>query len=127
VRELGRHLILEFFECDPKVLDDMKLLEDMLLKAAEKAEVKVVGKAFHKFAPQGVTGIIIVAESHLSIHTWPEYGYAAIDIFTCGNTAKPEKAYEEIEKVLKPKRVSITEMKRGIIEVAEEIKVVRRA
>jgi len=76
----------------------------------------VCGEVFHKFSPHGVTGVVVVKESHISIHTWPEYGYASIDIFTCGNNSNPWKAYQYIVETLKPKRVQVIELKRGILE-----------
>jgi S-adenosylmethionine decarboxylase len=71
--------------------------------------------SFHQFAPQGVSGVIIIAESHFTIHTWPEYGYAALDIFTCGQSVDSQKALDYIEKELNVKTVSVTEMRRGNI------------
>ncbi len=113
-RELGRHIIAEFLGCSSEVLNDIKALRKELIKAAERAGATIVEEAFHKFEPQGVSGIVIIGESHLSIHTWPEYGYAAVDIFTCGEYADPWKAYEELKSVLKPKYVSVMEVKRGV-------------
>ncbi len=81
---LGRHLIVEVFEADPRLLDDVKGLENLLLAAAHAAKATVIQSVFHHFSPHGVSGVVVIAESHLTIHTWPEYGYAAIDIFTCG-------------------------------------------
>ena len=126
MKGLGRHLIFELYDCDPAALDDTKKLEEALLKAAERAGMKVCGSAFHKFNPHGVTGVVIVAESHLSIHTWPEYGYAALDIFTCGEKSKPWEAYEEIAKILKPKNMNAVEVKRGLINVSEKSSELKR-
>ena len=84
---LGRHLVVEMYDCDIKVLDSINLIRQALLEAARAANSTVLGDYFHKFYPQGVTGVVVVAESHLSIHTWPEYGFAAVDIFTCGEHA----------------------------------------
>lgn len=118
MKELGKHLIFELYNCDPTALDDTEKLEATLIRAAEEAGMKVCGSAFHKFNPHGVTGIVIVAESHLSIHTWPEYCYAALDIFTCGERSNPWKAYSEIAKVLKPKNVNVVEVKRGLLNIS---------
>ena len=90
-RALGTHLLLEMNECDPMLLDDMAMVKEVLLAAAEEAGATVVGEVFHKFSPVGVTGIVCIAESHISIHTWPEHRYAAVDIFTCGENLKPWK------------------------------------
>ncbi|CAF0697515.1 adenosylmethionine decarboxylase [Candidatus Methylacidithermus pantelleriae] len=80
---LGIHLIIELKGCNPRLLDDLPYVEETLLEAAKLANTRVIGKFFHKFSPVGVTGIVAIAESHLCIHTWPEYGYAAVDMFTC--------------------------------------------
>jgi len=111
---IGRHIIADFRGCSFSVLSDVKVLREELIKAAKTAGATVLGDVFHKFGDRGVTGIAIVGESHLSIHTWPEHGYVAVDIFTCGDHADPWKAYESLKKVLKPKYVGVMELKRGI-------------
>ncbi|RMH41726.1 MAG: adenosylmethionine decarboxylase, partial [Deltaproteobacteria bacterium] len=80
----SRHVLAEYHGCDPAVLDDRGTIEPLMRRAAQAAGATVVGSMFHEFAPQGVSGVVVVEESHLSIHTWPEYGYAAVDFFTCG-------------------------------------------
>jgi S-adenosylmethionine decarboxylase proenzyme len=86
-----------------------------MLEAAEEAGATVVGENFHKFDPAGVTGIIAIAESHLCIHTWPEYSYAAVDIFTCGKGFRPRKAADLVITLLQCAQPSITEVQRGLI------------
>ena len=86
-----------------------------MVGAAEEVGATIVGKNFHKFDPLGVTGIIAIAESHLCIHTWPEYGYAAVDIFTCGRGFEPRKAAERIVQRLQCLQPDITELKRGLM------------
>lgn len=76
---------MEYSGCDPVVLDDLELIRNLMLKAAAAAGTVVVGSLFKPFQPQGVTGVLVIEESHLSIHTWPEHGYAAVDFFTCGH------------------------------------------
>ncbi len=110
---LGRHIIAELYGCDPELLGNVEKLKELMLEATKKAGARVCGEFFCKLNP-GVTGIVAVAESHLSIHTWPEYGYAAIDIFTCGK-ADPYKAYDYIRKQLKPKEWKETYLERGLI------------
>ena len=84
---LGTHLILELKDCRRELLSDLDFLRSTLLSAAAEAGTTVMGDSFHYFDPYyGVSGVVIIAESHLSIHTWPEYGYAAVDIFTCGSS-----------------------------------------
>ena len=112
---LGRHLLLELKDCDPKLLNDLDSLKKLLTDAAEKSGAAVLDDSFHQFSPQGVSGVVVIAESHLFIHTWPEHGYAAVDIFTCGSRVKPEIAAEVVIKELKPKNHAIIEMRRGIL------------
>jgi S-adenosylmethionine decarboxylase len=113
---LGRHLLLELKNCNEEVLNDVDFLKDCLNEAATRCGATVVGESFHKFSPRGVSGIINIAESHISIHTWPEYGYAAVDVFTCGNTVNPEEIAELIVQSLEAKNCSIIELRRGMIE-----------
>ena len=110
---LGVHLLLELRECDEGLLDNILYIKGAMVGAAEEAGATIVGQSFHKFDPRGVTGIVAIAESHLCIHTWPEYGYAAVDIFTCGTTFKPRKAARLIIDRLRCEQPSITEVKRG--------------
>lgn len=113
---LGRHLLLELKDCDRDILNDLGSLKCILLAAAREAGASVVGMSFHQFEPQGVSGVVAIAESHLFIHTWPEYGYAAFDVFTCGDNVQPEKAAQLIVKELKAKTHSRLELKRGVLD-----------
>ncbi len=112
---LGRHLLLELREADPKKLNDVEGLKKTLLRAAEEAGTTIIDYTFRKFSPYGVSGVVVIAESHLSIHTWPEYGYAAVDIFTCGDSLQPEKAVAIIVEETKSKNPFVIEVKRGIL------------
>jgi S-adenosylmethionine decarboxylase len=107
---------LELKGCDKEVLNDVGFLREALLAAAGEARATVLAESFHQFNPQGVSGVVMIAESHLVIHTWPEYGYAAADIFTCGNSVRPEKAAEIIVRKLGSKDHSIIEIRRGILD-----------
>jgi len=112
---LGTHLLLEMNECDPVLLDDMDLVKQVLLAGAEEARATVIGEVFHKFSPVGVTGIVCIAESHISIHTWPEHRYAAVDIFTCGEEFKPMEAAHFIAEGLQAQHCNVMEVKRGLV------------
>lgn len=112
---LGNHLLVELYECNSKKLNDLKKLEMVMGEAVRISGATALKTSFHQFAPQGVSGVVIIAESHFTIHTWPEYGYAALDIFTCGETIDSQKALDFIEKKLDVKTVSVTEMRRGNI------------
>ncbi len=88
----GIHLIAEFW--NGKIIDDPKKIREILVKAVKKANNTPLDVVIHKFEPQGVTGIVLLAESHIAIHTWPEFNYVALDIYTCGDKANPLKALE---------------------------------
>ena len=107
---------MELKDCDREMLNNLVLLRDAIIAAAHEAGATVLGDSFHQFSPQGVSGVVVVAESHLFIHTWPEYGYVAADIFTCGNSVHPEKAAEVLMKKLGAKSHSIVELQRGILD-----------
>jgi len=113
---LGKHLLLELKDCDKEVLNDVGFLKGALLAAATECGATVLGESFHQFNPQGVSGVMVIAESHLFIHTWPEYGYAAADIFTCGNSVQPVKAAQILIRKLGAKNHSIVEIQRGILD-----------
>jgi S-adenosylmethionine decarboxylase len=115
VYALGRHVLLELKQCDREVLEDIGEIREILLGAAERAKAKVVGESFHQFSPQGVSGVVIIAESHLSIHTWPEWSYAAVDIFTCGDSANIDEAVESMTRSLSCQNLSVLEISRGIV------------
>lgn len=115
MKVLGKHTIVEFYDCNPKQLADLALLERALAIAAESTGASVIKSTFHKFSPHGITGVVIIAESHLSIHTWPEYNYAAVDIFTCGTVMDNHQAIKYLKQVLKARFHSVIELKRGIL------------
>lgn len=116
MQALGRHLLLELKDCNRELLSDLSFLRNTMLSAAREAGATIIGDSFHPFPPYGgVSGVVIIAESHLSIHTWPEYGYAAVDIFTCGNTLHPERAVDLVVNALEAKNVSTVELKRGTV------------
>ncbi len=107
----GIHLIIEFFGA--KTIEDPKKIEKALTDAAIKAKSTPLKAAIHKFSPQGITGVILLAESHITIHTWPEIKYIAFDIFTCGEVSMPYKALDHLKKIFKPEKVKLKELKRG--------------
>jgi len=113
---LGRHVLAEFFECDPNVLNNRDKIENYMVDAAIECGATVVQKCFHMFNPYGVSGVVIIAESHLAVHTWPELGYAAVDLFTCGSKCDPKVAYEFLKKKFNSKKAFFTQLKRGILD-----------
>lgn len=112
---LGKHLLVELKDCEAEALSSLEKVRDALVSAARQAEATIVDVSFHEFNPFGISGMVIIAESHLSIHTWPEYGYAAVDIFTCGEAVKPEVAASYLIERFGSRSASVVEMKRGII------------
>lgn len=113
---LGQHVLAEFFECDPNILNNVKLVEKLMVEAALECGATIVQKCFHMFNPYGVSGVVIISESHLAIHTWPELGYAAVDLFTCGDKCDPKVSYEYLRKMFNSTNASYTELKRGIVD-----------
>ncbi len=120
---LGRHVVVEFYECSSEILNDVYHIEKSMVEAAQKAGSTVINSTFHHFSPIGVSGVVVIEESHLSIHTWPEYGFASIDIFTCGDNINPWVAYNYLEKSLKAKHGSAIEMHRGTVDLLEKIEI----
>jgi len=113
---LGRHVLLELSGCPYPLLNDLNFIRDSFFTAAERANVTVVSESFNMFNPHGVSGVLVIAESHISIHTWPEYGYAAIDVFTCGDNALPDRAVEFLTGVFRPEESRNYVVKRGMLE-----------
>ncbi len=113
---LGRQILVEYYHCNPRVLNDRDRIASAMGEAARLSGATVVEEVFHLFNPHGISGVVVIAESHFSIHTWPEYGYAAVDLFTCGEEIKPEKAFEHLKKILGAEAVSVMELKRGILD-----------
>lgn len=114
LKALGTHIVCELSGCDPEVLSDVDTVHAMMVAAAKASRATIMESAFHRFEPQGVSGTVILAESHLSIHTWPEKGYAAMDFYTCGDHTDPWLACEHAAKILDATTVLTTEFKRGI-------------
>jgi S-adenosylmethionine decarboxylase proenzyme len=107
---------VEFYRCDAAILNNRDKIAEVMEEAARLAGATIVEKVFHLFNPHGISGVVVIAESHLSIHTWPEYGYAAVDLFTCGEEIQPENAFEHLRRLLRAESVSVMELKRGIID-----------
>ncbi len=112
---LGIQLLIDLEECDEVILDDLNKIRELLIYAAKKGGAKIIGDTFHKFDPQGVTGIVSIAESHISIHTWPEFSYAAIDVFSCGPSFKEQISAEILINGLKCNNPRITRIERGLM------------
>ena len=116
---IGHHYIVEASGCDPKVIGNVAKVQQILVKAAEVSGASVWSISFSKFPPSGVSGVVVISESHLSTHTWPEKGYAALDIYTCGANVKPEKAVFYAVEAFGAETSHITEITRGLDEKDE--------
>jgi S-adenosylmethionine decarboxylase len=119
VRSLGRHVLAELYGCTPETLDDSAKIQQYMVDAALAAGAEVRECAFHKFSPQGVSGVVVISESHLAIHTWPELGYAAVDVFTCGDRVDPWDACNYLVEKLQARNITATEIKRGIMATSQ--------
>lgn len=113
---LGNHFLVELAGCKYSDLNDHKLVEQQMLLAARFAKATIVTSSFHKFNPYGVSGVVVISESHISIHTWPELGYAMIDVVTCGNEAIPSLAVEYFLEWLNPSEHNTMQLLRGCID-----------
>lgn len=118
---LGRHLLAEMTGCDQAMLNALSNLKKICQDAALEAGATIVGVVTHRFDPQGVSVVVVIAESHLSVHTWPEHGYAAVDIFTCGQNLKPEKALEYLKRELGATDLAVRDINRGIPSPEDEV------
>lgn len=111
---MGRHVIRELWGCNMDKLNDINLIEQVFVDAALRAGAEVREVAFHKFAPQGVSGVVIISESHLTIHSFPEHGYASIDVYTCGDRIDPNVAADYIQEALEASTIENLEVPRGM-------------
>ncbi len=109
----GIHLIAEFW--NGEIVEDVSRMKKILAAAVKKANNTPLEVIIHKFQPQGMTGIVLLAESHIAIHTWPEFNYIALDIYTCGNKANPFKALEYLKEKFHPQKFEFRKLKRGIV------------
>jgi S-adenosylmethionine decarboxylase len=113
---IGHHYIVEASGCDPEIISSVAKVQQILVRAAELVGATVWSVSFHKFPPLGVSGVVVISESHLSAHTWPEYGYGALDIYTCGDKIDPEKAIIYAVEAFGASSSHMTEITRGLDE-----------
>jgi S-adenosylmethionine decarboxylase len=117
LKALGYHILLEFYNCDKKALNSRKHVESALMEAARRSKAHIVQSVFHQFNPHGVSGVVVISESHFSVHTWPEYGYAAIDLFSCGESIDYKAAMKVLTEKLKSKHVTSIALQRGLLGI----------
>lgn len=117
LKPLGQHLLLDLFDCDAKIISSLRDVKASMLEAASRARATVVQLVFHAFSPFGISGVVVIAESHLAIHTWPEHRYAAVDVFTCGDMLVPKLAAECLAQLLGATHVSAVQLDRGLLRL----------
>ncbi len=117
MKAIGRHIILEMWGCQN--LDSVQTAEQALREMVDALDVILLDLHVYPFSPVGVTGMAIVSESHLVIHTWPEHGYAAVDIFTCGAPRDPQQAVDVLRRHYEPERVGVMEINRGQLDLPQ--------
>ncbi len=110
---LSKHLLVDLYGCSADMLNDVTALEKVMIEAAQRAGATVINSMFHHFSPFGVSGVVVIQESHLTIHTWPEQGFAAVDLFTCGTQTKPRRALIHLKRALQSTRIEVRQFRRG--------------
>jgi len=117
MQALGRQILVELYDCDRDLLNSQEFIRKAMIAAVEKANATIVASTFHHFSPHGISGVVVIAESHVAVHTWPEYGYAAVDVFTCGESIDPWIIHSDLKDTLRSSSTSVTEIKRGLFDV----------
>ena len=113
VRTLGHHSLIELSGCDPEKLKRVGGVRRAMLEAARRANGTIVRAVFHAFSPWGVSGVVVIAESHLTIHTWPEHGYAAVDVFSCSPKLQQSEVRKWLAKEFGARRTKTVRLRRG--------------
>jgi S-adenosylmethionine decarboxylase len=121
MKALGCHLILELYSCPAALLDDPQHVASVMTSAVEASGATLIKPFFHQFAPQGVSGVIIISESHFTIHTWPEYGYAAVDVFTCGDVIDMDVAAQTLRDGFRAQSIQKMMFSRGMLDLPPEM------
>jgi S-adenosylmethionine decarboxylase proenzyme len=118
-RPLGKHVLVEYFGCDVGALSDREELRRLMLEATRLSGATIVTDVFHEFNPYGLSGVVVIAESHVAIHTWPEHACASLDVFTCGEKMDPYAIKDYLEKALHARETLVSELERGLPRGAE--------
>jgi S-adenosylmethionine decarboxylase proenzyme len=113
---LGKQMLIEYSDCDATIIANVDKVEFAVLSALRASRATVISQQFHQFQPYGVSGIVMIAESHVAIHSWPEYNYAAVDIFTCGNSIQPKIIRDHLQHSLGARHISSQKIERGLRE-----------
>lgn len=120
MQALGYHTLIELYNCNSAKINDTKLVEQTLLEAAQIANLSVVNTTIHHFNPIGVSGVVVIKESHIAIHTWPEHNYVALDFFTCNESYELTEALAYIKRVFEASVLELKEIKRGQINAKKQ-------
>lgn len=115
VDALGTQLLIEMYDCHTDFFDNLEWVRETLVEAAKRAQATIVDVVFHKFNPIGISGVVVISESHFAIHTWPEHRYAALDIFTCGPVLNSDAAIAYIARQFRSARYEVTSLPRGLM------------
>jgi S-adenosylmethionine decarboxylase len=110
---IGKHLTVDMYGCSFELLNNLDFIKNAMVTAVQEANMTMLEFSSYKFEPQGLTALALLSESHMSIHTYPELGYAAVDVFTCGDHSRPDKAIHVLKSFLKPEKTKTTHIKRG--------------
>jgi S-adenosylmethionine decarboxylase proenzyme len=117
---LGNHTLIDLYDCDRECTDNVERVRILMLEGAKRAGATIVTESFHKFSPHGVSGVVILAESHLAIHTWPEHRFVAVDLFTCGRKMLAENCIDFLVESFSAGRYAVTTASRGTDQAGEE-------
>ncbi len=115
MKPLGQHLILELYGCDAAVLSSVPAVQEAMIAGARAADASIIDSIFHHFEPYGVSGVVVIAESHFAIHTWPEHEFASVDLFTCGDRTRPWEAFKTVKRLFKATHFSVMKLERGLL------------
>lgn len=119
MESLGTQILVELYNCNADKINDVEFIESAMLSATQNSGATIISHNFHKFNPHGVSGVVVIAESHVSIHSWPEYDYAAVDIFICGESIDPRSIQADLKEAFESKNISSKEMKRGMFSTKQ--------
>jgi S-adenosylmethionine decarboxylase proenzyme len=117
---LGQHHLAEFYGCDVKSINNVSVVREAMIEAAKIARATIVTDVFHEFNPHGISGVVVIAESHFAIHSWPEHACVSVDLFTCSHHMNPQAAIDYLANIFKASKISIQSVNRGEIAVPAE-------
>ncbi len=117
---LGRQHLVELYGCCPEAINNVQKVRAAMIEAAQRAQASIVADVFHEFNPHGISGVVVIAESHLAVHSWPEHGCVSIDIFTCSDRMNPELAIAYLSSAFKAKKIAVKEIDRGTKKPMDE-------